>query len=556
MNLRHDNHEKSNSLNPENIHSNEKKRKFAFFKDAAESLGRKMKILAFAVSTTVIAYGCLSTSGRYMQSDTDVQTDVANGDTETDIAPDVPDAATDETEDSDVYDAVDTSEDAIDDEIEEFNVESDASEDIIEDETEVEDSISEDVLEEDAIGDVLEEDVIEEDPPEPVCFTIPSPIDPATEFQYNNSTLQDTVFHGSGAETITTDLETSVSMFVLTSPSVSLGVCPDNPNAYAFIENPGKVLHFLADVSMEAGGSSWSATVPEIPGMLCPALIPDSGTLVAHNSVHRQIPKNADMAGTITQAGFDLMPVISTLVAYEKNGSIESYGELTIGGAGFAEANTIKAVVLDGNVDIEVETRAGDTSDFNTYIATILGTSSKEARIYATAGDQMYGVDWDTSNHYFCSRCTEYREFDIVISGDLLCKIFDSCGCVGDGFDISILGVSIDRSFAPTHLENMVQEASPTVRSAGGVSAFFDPSTDHPSISIRLRRGTVSFDDGVRANFYLNINVEFTSENQNPDGTYDTRTVTVRVPVVDPWTFGSLEPNYSTVCPAPCTLSY
>ncbi len=508
--------------------SDEKKRKFTFFKNTAESLRRTVQVLAIAVGTTVMAYGCFSnTSGRYRPDDPDTNVDVIDGDTATDSdAPDVPDVESDVIEDPELDTDTDT-EDVIDDSID----------------VEAEDTISEDTIEED-------------EPPIPTCFTIPTPIDPTTASMYNNSSSQDAVFNNSGPEAIYADLETNVSMTGYSSPSVSLGVCPDNPNAYAYIENPGSVIAFAADVSMEAASVSWTAEVPVMSGITCPGLAPDSETLIAKNTTHQQVPKNADMSGTTTHAGFDLMPVTSTLVAYNKSGSIESDGILTVGGADFSAANTISALVLDGDVDIDVEVRAGDSSASHIYTATITGTSSKEARIYATGGDQMYDIVWDTSNHYFCSRCTEHRVFDLVISGDLLCKIADSCGCVGDGFDIAILGVSIDASTAPPHLRTMVEEASAPVRSATGVSAFSDPTSDHPSITIRLNRGSVSFDDGVRANFYVNVNVELTSEHVGPDGAYDTRTVTIRVPVVDPWAWGSMEPLYSTVCPTPCTLSY
>jgi len=74
-----------------------------------------------------------------------------------------------------------------------------------------------------------------------------------------------------------------------------------------------------------------------------------------------------------------------------------------------------------------------------------------------------------------------------------------------------------------------------------------DPTSIHPSVTVMLRKGTV-WDDGVRINFNVNINVTLTSEHQNPDGAYDTSTFTIRVPMVDPWCWGSLSPRYDEVC--------
>ncbi len=507
MNLRHDNVGRSIDGGLETKRdrktSDEKKREFGFFKAAFEYCKSHTRVLAIAVSATAFAY-CGSPKyniGDADETDTQEEADVEN-DTE------LPDVEPDEITDP---------------------------------------------IEEDVIEDPVEEDVIEEEElPEPTCFEIPVAIDPTTDPLLNNSGSQDAVFNNTGPETVDADVETNVSMTGY--PSVNLGVCPDDSNAYAFVANPDTVISFAADVSMEAGSASWSAEVPDMSGITCPELTPDSETLVAKNDRHQQVPKNADMSGTTTHAGFDLMPVTSTLVAYDKDGVVGTDGTLTVTGSDFTSPNTISALVLDGDVDVEVEVRAGESSDNHTYTATITGTSSKEARIYATDGDQMYEVSWNTGGQLWCARCAGRESFDLVISGDLLCKIADSCGCVGDGFDITVLGAGIDTSTVPPHLRGLHTVSDPLVSTTVGVSALSDPASDHPSITVRLEKGSVSFDDGAIVNFDVTVNAQLTSEHQNPDGTYDTRTVAIVIRLTDPWAWGSLEPTYATRCG--CTPVY
>lgn len=517
MNLKHDNlrNNEGEEGKREKRVSEEKKREFGFFKNALNRFRSTTGILAVAASAVVFAYSCGSPLKSVIG---DVDTEDAREEI-SDSDADIPDMELDEITDP-------------------------AEEDVS-----VEDVIEEDVAEEDVLEeDVSEEDAVEEDsPPLPTCFTIPTPIDPTTDSLLNDSSSQGATFNNTGPETITADLETNVSMTGY--PITVLGVCPDDPDVIAFVANPGVVVPFAADVSMETGTSSWGATVPVVPGALCPALTPDSETLVAKNSTHQVVPKNADMAGTMTHAGFDLMPVTSTLVSYEKDGVSATDGNLTVTGSDFSSPNTVKALVLDGGVDVEVEVRAGDLSETHTYTATITGTSSKEARVYATDGDQMYDVSWITPSQTWCARCVGHESFDIVITGDLLCKILDTCGCVGDGFDINILSAAIDTSMIPPHIRGLHTVSSPLVSSSVGVSALSDPSSTHPSLSVRLEKGSaVGWDDGIIVSFNVTIDAELISEHQDPDGTYDTRSISIVVRVVDPWCWGSVEPTYATVC--------
>lgn len=523
MNLRHDTLGRRNDgeeRNKEDRSTEDKKKEFGFFKKAAEYIKGTTRVLAIAASATVFAY--CGSPGKYQIGDADEM----DGQEDT-----VPDTELDTFEDSDI-------------------VEDTIEEDVATD-TPIEDIIEEDVVEE----DIAEEDIIEEEePPVPTCFTPPSPIDATTNPLFNNSGSQSVTFDNTGPEAIDADLETNISMTGY-SLAVPLGVCPDDPNAVAMVANPDTAIDFEADVSMVAGSSSWSAVIPEVPGIKCPALSSDDEVLISHNDSHQQVPKNADMGGTVTHAGFDIMPVTSTLVAFEKDGVTSPGGILAITGTDFSAPNTIKAHVLDGDVDVEVEIRAGDSSEAHTYTGSIAGLASKEARVYATAGDQMYEVSWDTGGKIWCARCTGHEEFELIIPGDLLCKITDACGCVGDGFDITVLSATIDTTMIPPHLRGLHNVSSP-LDSTGtvGVSALSDPA-DHPSIVVKLEKGSVSWDDGSIAKFDVTVNAELTSKHQNPDGSYDTRLVSVIVRITDPWCWGSLEPTYATRCGG-CTPVY
>lgn len=513
----------------------DRKNEFGFFKKATEYIGTTARVVAVAVGMTVFAYGCGSNQRFTGDAENEEEIPDADAETESDV-PDIPDADVDSIEDADA--------------VEEDTIEEDASvDDVVEEDVAVDDVVEDDV----ATDDVVEEDVVEEEvPPVPTCFTIPAPIDPSTDALLNNSNSQDATFNSTGTETISADLATNASMTGY--PSVVLGVCPDDPDAVAFVANAGDSISFMADVSMEAGASSWSAIVPLLPGALCPALAPDSATLVAKNGTHQQVPKNADMGGTMTHAGFDLMPVTSTLVSYEKDGVSSIDGTLTITGSNFSAPNTIRSFVLDGSVDVNVEVRAGDSNATHVYTAIVTGVSSKEARVYATNGDQMYGVTWTPENTVWCSRCVGNETFDLVLTGDLLCKIADTCGCVGDGFDINILGATIDPMRIPPHLRGLHTVSTPLVSSSVSATALSDPATAHPSINVRLVKGSVAWDGGEVVNMDVTVNAELISQHQNPDGSYDTRTVSVIVRVVDPWCWGSLEPTYSSTCG--CTPIY
>ncbi len=496
---------RDNAREGEDRSSVNKRRIFTqFFERSLDAVKSATKVLAIAVGATVVATtlsGCFNTVGRYSEdTDTDAQEEVdADNDVEDGVdSPDIPDVELDET-------------DTIDDEVEDVDT--------------------------------------EEELPEPVCFESPAPLDPGVDTLLNNSNSQSRTFNNSGPGTISADVSTNVS--VTGYPTALLGVCPDDPDAVAFLAAPDTVVSFEHDVSMVVGNSSWNATLPEISGIKCPGLTPDSDALITNNDSEQQVPKNAYMGGVLTHAGFNLVPVISRLVAYEKNGTVESDGLLTVLGSNLDRANTLKTLVLDGDVDIEVEVRAGDSSENHTYVTAIVGGSSKQARVYPKATDdkQMYDVVWDTSSKYSCFRCVGRDSITITVPGDLLCKVLDDCGCVGDGFDISILGVTVDDSPAPPHMRDLIPTTDDaTARSTVGVTAFSDPSTDHPSVTVRIVKGSVSWDDGVLVNYDVNINLELTSQHQNPQGTYDTKTVTVNIRIQDPWAWGSLEPLYSTVC--------
>ena len=504
MRLRHDNFEKGDKRKDDKSNE-EKKRSFRFFKTAVDSLNQIKTILAVSVAATAIAVACGSPSKYQVGDARDTYEEVIDGDTVD--APDLPDVEPD------------TGIDSIDDPIPDTEL------------------------------DTIEDEV---DAPSPTCFEIPTPIDPTTDSLLNNSSSQDAIFNNSGPESIGSDLVTNVSM---TGYPTVLGVCPDDPDAVAFVAHPDSVISFSADVSMEGGISTWSAVIPEVSGEKCPELSPDSETLVAHNDTHQETPKNADMDGTMTHAGFDIMPVTSTLVAYDNDGVVGTDRDLTVTGSDFSAPNTIRAMVNDGSVDVEVEVRAGDSSETHTYTADITGTVSKQARVYATDGDQMYDVTLDTSAHTWCARCVGNESYDLEIPGDILCKILDECGCVGDGFGINVTDASVDVTLTPPHLIGLHGVSSPLdTTGTVGVTALSDPSTDHPSIHVILEKGSVGWDDGVIVQFDVIVNAELISEHENPDGGYDTRSFTLRIRVTDPWAWGSLSPNYDGVCG--CTPVY
>jgi hypothetical protein len=497
--------EKEEGKNPE-----EKKRKFRLFKDTLESVKKVSRILAIAVGTTVFATACMNSVGRYAPDiSTDSQEEVVDAEDATD-APDVPDVEPDEID-------------------------------------------APDVIEEDVVEDEVEDVDAEEDGPEPTCFDVPVPLDPTVDPLLNSSNSQDTAFGGPGTNAIDTDVVTNVSMTGY--PDVLLGVCPEDSDRVAFVASPGTSLTFESDISAEAGTITWSATVPDLPGIECSPLSDDSQTLISKNDSHQAVPKNADMEGRATHAGFDLTSVSSTLVAYEKDGVMEDNGLMTITGSNFVPVHTAKAALQDGDWNVDVEVHAGESSADHVYTTTLTGDSSKEARIYPSDDNQMYSVTWDESRQYWCSRCTEHRDFELVIPGDLICKVVDECGCVGDGLNISIVSVALDKTGVPPHLVGLHEESSPAVRTGTGVSALSDPATDHPEISISFSRGSVSFDGGEVVNFWVTVVADITSEHMNPSGGYDTTRVTMRVPVTDPWAWGTLEPTYTTYC-LPCTVSY
>jgi len=507
MELRHNDingkGEREEAKNPE-----EKNRKFRLFKEATESV-RKACVMAVAVGATVFATACMNTVGRYSDdSDTDAQEEVTDAEDEDAIdAPDVPDVEPDEM---DAPDSIDV------------------------------------------IGDEVEGDMEEEDGPEPTCFEHPTPIDPTTDPLLNSSSSQDAYFEGPSAYEIAVDVESNVSMTGY--PGMALGECPLDPSRVAFLAATGSTYTFASDISLEAGAVTWSANVPALPGITCPAFSDDSQTLVSNNDAHQAVPKNANMSGRTTHAAFDLSAVSSTLIVYEKNGVTEDNGLMTITGADFVPVHTAKTLLQDGGWDIAVEVRAGDSSANHVYSATLAGSSSKEARIYPAGSTQMYGVTWDESAQIWCSRCTEHRSFELVVPGDLICKVADACGCVGDGLSVTVLSVTLDKTGVPPHLLGLHLESSPSSRTGIGALALSDPASVHPEIRISFTRGTAS-DGGEVVIFRVNIVVRLESQHLRTDGTREGRNVSISVPVTDPWAWGSLEPTYTTYC-LPCTLSY
>lgn len=490
-----------------------KRRRFAqFFERSLDAVKNATKVLAVAVGATVMATAitaCMNTSGKYSPDDvdTDVQEEVDEDDG-VDV-PDIPDVIGDEIEDSDAEDM----------------------------------------------------DVEEEDSPEPTCFEMPAPVDPTVDSFLMNVSSDAITFDGPDSTNIDADAIKSISMTGypgISSPGVILGMCPDDPNAVAFIAAPGTVYTFEGDVSVQLGNVSWSATVPSLPGILCDPFEVDSMTLISRNMEEKQIPKNALMTGADTHAGFMLQNIVSTLLSYDINGTPESDGTLTVEGSNLIPANTAKTLLADGRWNIDVEVRAGDSTDSHTYSTTTTGGESKEARIYpkATEDSQMYGIAWDESEVFWCARCVGEELLTLVIPGDLICKVADSCGCVGDGFDITVESVNLDKSSVVMHLQGYYGESDPAVRSAIGVTAFSDPTADHPSVTITLEKNRTGgmFEDGSIAQLVAEVTVRLESQHVNPEGVKDSSTVTIRVPVTDPWTWGSLEPTYATFCGCTPTL--
>lgn len=263
MNLRHDNLGRSIDgvdAKREERNSEEKKRDFGIFKAALEYCRSHARVIAIAASATVFAY--CGSPGKFNVGDVD---------------------------ENDTHEEVDADNDAVPD-VEPDEITDTIGEDIIDDTEE------EDIVEE----DVAEEDVVEEDsPPVPTCFTIPTPIDSATNPLFNNTGSQSATLNNTGPEAIDADLQTNVSMTGY-SLAVPLGVCPDDPDSIAMVANPDTAVDFEADVSMIAGNPSWSAEVPDVAGIKCPALSLDDENLITKNSTHQQVPKNADMSGTMS----------------------------------------------------------------------------------------------------------------------------------------------------------------------------------------------------------------------------------------------------------------
>lgn len=516
-----------------------KNRSKDFCKNFWESTKGAMRVLAMAVGATVLAYGCaLDIGGRYKANDVHVD-DV----TEVDSVPDynevdVPDV---EVNDDEMDAPHEPDPEVIDEDVNDVE-----TEDVVDDE-----DSEMDVVEEDAI----EEDVIDDEVTDPVCFDIPVPIDPTVDTLLLNAYTQSATFSGPGSTSISANTVKYISMTGY--PSVVLGQCPATPSSVAFLAAPGSVYTFNYDTSVTAGGS-WSATVPYLSGTLCPPLSADSLNLVSRNTTSQQVPKNAVMSGTPTQAGFELQGITATMVAYDINGIRGTSGSITVGGSDFLPVNTAKTVIVDRTWDVEVEVRAGGSIDTHTYSGTLTGGESKEARVYpkAPSDNQMYEVTWDESEKIWCGRCIGSEVLVVVIPGDLICKVSDACGCVGDGFTINILSVTLDKSSVVPMMQGFYEESSPPVRSASGVDALSDPSTDHPSVNITLERNRTDglFDDGRLANLTLVVSFELVSQHYNPAGTRDTLSVTLHVPLVDPWATGSVRPNYASDCS--CTPIY
>jgi|GEM_PF-3168038 len=390
----------------------------------------------------------------------------------------------------------------------------------------------------------IDEPELEEDGPLPECFNVPTPLDKNVDSLMANTVSESLVFAGPESTSINTDLVRTISM--VGYPGLILGVCPSKPNAVAFIAAPGSVHTFERDVSFEAGGSIWRATIPYLPGILCSPLTDDSATLISRNAEKQQVPKNATMNGRQTHAGFQLQEIAPSIVAYKINGIVGSNNTLTVSGANFSPANTA-SVVTSGALNIDVEVRAGDSSAVHVYTTTLSAGESKEARIYPkTSGDtQMYNVAWDTSAKTWCARCIGNELYDVVIPGNLLCKIADDCGCVGDGFDINIISASLNKILVPPHLYGYYNEANPPVRIGQGVNPLSNPSTDHPFVSVKLEKNRTGglFDTGERVELWLDVTLELVSKNPNPDGAHERITVSFTVSVVDPDVR-----NYSSLC--------
>ena len=482
--------------------SSNKRRKFAqFFEKALDSV--TTKVLAVAVAATVVATsvsGCMNTTGKYAPDavDTDTQADVEED--EGVDAPDIPDIIEDEIED-----AVDAEE-----------------------------------------MDVEEEEVVE-----PTCFEIPVALDPGVDPLLNNPSEESITFVGPGSKIIDTNVQKNVSMTGY--PDIVLGECPDNPDAVAFIAGPVEytVEH---DVSVIAGLYFWAATVPDASGMLCPPFTEDSEHLISHNADQQQVPKNVWMGSVPAHAGFLLENINSGMVAYEIDGTVETSGTFTVPLGAYSPVTTVKALVLFGSMDIDVEVPAGASSDVHNYAAILTGSNSKEARIYPrTLGDnQIYNVVWDESEVIWCARCVGNEILTLVVPGDLICKVADmGCGCIGDGFTIAIDSVALDKAGAPYEIRGYYEEKDPTVRAAAGVLALSDPTIDHPSITVTLeknRTGGLS-DEGELARLRVIIDVTLTSEHLNLEGSNDTMSYTIIVPVIDPLAFGISEsPNYTENC--------
>ena len=485
-----------------------KRRKFAkFFEKALDSV--TTKVMAVAVAATVVATsvsGCtMNSMGRYMDdTDTDTHADVEED--EGIDAPDIPD--------------------------------------IIEDE--VEDSI-----------DAEEMDVEDEEVVEPTCFEIPAALDPGVDTLLNKSSEESITFVGPDTKVIDTTVQKNIS--VIGYPDIVLGECPDNPDAVAFIAGP--VEHTVGfDVSILAGLYSWAATVPNADGTLCEPFTEDSELLISHNTDKQQVPKNVLMGSIPTQAGFLMQDVDSGMVAYEIDGVIESSGTFTVPLGSYTPVTTVKAVVLFGEMDIDVEVPVGDSSRMYTYSATVTGGTSKEARIYprTLSDNQIYDVVWDESEVTWCARCIGNEVLTLVIPGDLICKVADmDCGCIGDGFTVSIDSVTLDKSAVVYEIKGYYGEADPAVRSTMGVSALSDPTTDHPSVTVTLEKNRTDglIDSGELARMTAIVDITLTSQHLNLEGVNDTMTYTIRVPVVDPLAFGTSEsPNYTEDCGCTPTL--
>jgi len=479
--------------NTENKHSERarKNRLKEFHDQFLDSVKETKHVIAIAVGATLLAYGCsFNTMGRYKTED-------ADSDTEMEVEPDLPDEV---------------------------------------DITEVPDAESD--------GDV-EIDV------EPACFEIPAPLDPNVDPVLNNPSDEEVVFTGPDSGAIETKVYKNVSMTGY--PPIVLGECPDDPYAVAFIGSHTRTYTLTYDASVIAGIDAWSATVPDAQGTLCPSLTEDSEALISHNNNEQQVPKNALMSDVPTQAGFTLQGIDASMVAYEVDASVESTGSVTLDGGNLESASTVKAIILFGDMRVEVEVPAGASSDVHGYSTPLTMAESKEARLYPTAivDNQMYDIVWDESERIWCARCESHESFNLEVLGDILCKVLDSCGCVGDGMTITVTSVTLDKSATHPDIQGYYEEADPPVRSASGVSALSDPSTSHPSVSATFEKNMTGgiMDSGQIARMTAVIEVEVVSEHENIEGGHDVITYIIRVPIVDPKAYGTSEsPNYTEDC--------